>query len=570
MTRRLRERGMVLLAALVVVTIGALIGSTIMYLADAERASAEASLRRTQARALAWSGVQGVMAELLSQREALLDGARPAVTGSWTLIDGTSKGGVIRVVGLSGAGAAVSEPGKLDINSATAEMLDTLDAIEAPTAARIVAARAARAFSSVEELLTIEGVTPEMMYGPSAQGAESGEGLGAAALAAAPGRPSSDAREGGGLVDLLTVFSFDPNVQAGLGENGSDSRGKRRVNINTPWSERLGRAIDERFGQGAGEAVKTVMERGTKLEREAEIVRVLIETQVPPEAWVNVLDALTTTDDPYRTGRVDLNTAPAEVLACIPGISRSAAEGIVESRGRTDEATRRSVAWPVLAGILEPEQFQEAVDFLTTRSAQWRVRVEAGFVRVETGRGGEPSQGSFGGSEPGAWGESDESGDTLEDRVALEAVIDVSSSRPRVAYLRDVTLLPIARQMYARGASGGAEGGTADDREASESSGESGAEAAEPGESGSDESPGTFGTFDLGGNSGGDDSDEGAAPESPAGEEAGSGETLLDGESERDRSGAGSDASETGERPAGRDRRIGRWASGRARSGGGG
>jgi len=38
----------------------------------------------------------------------------------------------------------------------------------------------------------------------------------------------------------------------------------------------------------------------------------------------------------------------------------------------------------------------------------------------------------------------------ITDRLTLEAVIDVASRRPRVAYLRDVTLLPIAAMQYAR------------------------------------------------------------------------------------------------------------------------
>jgi hypothetical protein len=37
----------------------------------------------------------------------------------------------------------------------------------------------------------------------------------------------------------------------------------------------------------------------------------------------------------------------------------------------------------------------------------------------------------------------------LDDAVVLEAVIDVSSERPRVAYLRDITYLEVAAEMAA-------------------------------------------------------------------------------------------------------------------------
>ena len=82
-----------------------------------------------------------------------------------------------------------------------------------------------------------------------------------------------------------------------------------------------------------------------------------------------------------------------------------------------------------------PSVFEGIVDLVTTRCMQWRVRVEAGLARADgagPGIGGPVSGAAAGGGL--------ESLD-LRPRVVLEAVIDVASQRPRVAYLRDVTLL---------------------------------------------------------------------------------------------------------------------------------
>ncbi|MCW5775906.1 MAG: helix-hairpin-helix domain-containing protein [Phycisphaeraceae bacterium] len=412
------RRGTVVFAVLVVITLGALAAATVLVSADASIAEAEVTVTRAQTRALAWSGVQVVMAELSSQRDALLDGRSPRITEEWELFtDEAGRRWMVRLVdlGVPGGVPIVSESGKLDLNTATEAMLALLPGVGDALAKRIVEARAERPLASVDELLSVEGFTPEMVYGEDA-GAAGG----------------SLASEGASLplADLVTVFSFDPNVQSGAGDDPLRHRGRKRVNLNQAWSDSLRGALVERFGEGVAQAVEQIMKNGTEFKSESDFVRVMRFFQVPPADWAEALDALCTSDDDYLLGRVDLNTAPAEALACVPGIDAAMAEEIVAARERLDDSARKSVAWPAAEGIVPEAEFQEAVPWLTTRAMQWRVRVEAGVAPAESvvGPGDAPA---------------------LVQRMVLEAVIDVSSQRPRVAYLRDVTLLPLARRLYA-------------------------------------------------------------------------------------------------------------------------
>ncbi len=426
--------GMVLLAVLVVIVLASLVGTTVLIVADADRAGAEVSLHRTQSRAVAWSGVQAVMAELADQREELLDGRKPRVTEEWTVVgdDRDAERGVFRLVPLGVDGPLVSEPAKLDLNSATVEMLSRLPGVGPDLAAKIVAARDAAPLPSVEALLSVEGIGPDLLYGPVSDGtadprtSKSGPGAGTPPLA-----------------DLVTVFSFDPNVQLGLGPRGEGHRGELRLNINSPWSEPLHRALAKRFDEDFANGVKGIM-ANRKFERDSDMAAVLIEFKVEPKDWLQTFDVFTTTPDHYLPGRVDLNTASAEVLASVPGIDEAAAGRIVGLRGRLDEDMLRSITWPAVEEVLTPEQFQAASDHLTTRSMQWRVRVEAGFETVS-----EVSQGLDGAKVGNA--------PKLRDRIVLEAVIDVASERPRVAYLRDITLLDTAREAFARSGAGEAQ-----------------------------------------------------------------------------------------------------------------
>ncbi len=408
-------RGVVLLTVLVVVAIAALLGTTVMYLAEGERSGAALSIDRTQMRALAWSGVQGAMAELAEQRDALLSGAAPELTAEWTLYtDERGRRGLVRLIAIGSDGqTAISELGKIDLNTATEEMLAKVDGIGEDLAKKIVQERTRRPFESAEDLARVEGLTAEMLYGAPESDGDADE-------------PSAgdDSDAGHGLIDALTVFAFDANIQAGLGDDGAPHRGKLRINLNTPWSDELAAAVADRFGPDAVRGVEDVFKSGASFKKDADIVGKLREMNAPPPSWGVFLDAFSTCPDPYLIGRIDLSSAPPEVLACVPGLDAESAAAIVSARSRLDEQSRLDAAWPASQAIVTPENYQKAADYLTTRSLVWRVRIEAGLI------------------DPDA-----DEGEPLEHRMMLDAVLDVTSERPRVAYLRDVTLLDAALAM---------------------------------------------------------------------------------------------------------------------------
>lgn len=433
----MNRRGSTILAVFLLMVIGLVIAASVLVTADAAGASSQAELQRTQSRALAWSGVQGLMAELAEQREELLDGQPPRITAEWdlyTLDDGTR--GVVRFIDLDpgSVGIITPENAKLDVNRATAEMLALVPGLDQAIAERIVEGRGGSPFMSVGQLLQVEGITPELLFGlGEAEPGSPAEGSEAGALAGVGVLTSPE-----GLSGYLTVFSFDPNVQAGI-EGGSDFRGNLRVNLDQSWSDEMGRAIAERFDQGTADIVKAMMESGQSFKTDSELVRVLVDNHLEVGAWPEILDVFTTSDDQFLRGRVDLNTAPAAVLACIPGIGPEHAAAIEHAREGIDPSMRLSPCWVAVEGLLSPEDYVLAADWVTTRSTQWRVRLEAGFER------GDPLSG-FDESAPmtldqmlSSWDEP--AGNALEHRVVLEAVIDVASTRPRVAYMREITLL---------------------------------------------------------------------------------------------------------------------------------
>jgi DNA uptake protein ComE-like DNA-binding protein len=418
MTRHepIRRRSFVLIAVLVVIGSSLLVATSLLFVAQTESAASAGSREVAQSRALAWSGLQVVMAQLNDQREAILRGETPILDNHRIIYESGNRHGVVQLLPVSGHdgdAVLVAEAGKLGLNAITIDALIATGVVSPDEAQAIVAHRDAasdKRLQSVMDLLRVPGagISAERIFGPvdELQSGEASRGHAGPAQAVDPQAEAELVYRG--LADLLTVHGDEPLLQAS---------GDPRINLNVPWSDELGQRVAARFDRDAADLLKSFLEGGMKFDSDARIVSALIQMQVAPEEWAPILDAFSTTDQPIRTGRLDINSATAEALRGLPGITEDQAAQMVRVRSELSADERATIAWPVLAQIITPEQFVAVVDRITNRSWTYRVRIAAGEMM---------------GDEADAW---------IGHTARYEAVIDLSSSRPRVAYLRDITLL---------------------------------------------------------------------------------------------------------------------------------
>lgn len=407
---------------LAVVVLAVAVASSMLTSAATRIDAAEAVWRRQQARAVALSGVRVAMARLEAQRDALLDGGEPVLDAEVVVFADATGRGVATLVPLGSERPARSELAGLDLNRATAEMLARLPGVSQALAETIVAGRG-RGYTSVEEVgpaAAEAGLGIESIYG---------DGAGDAAEAVAEPPP---------LLSMLSVFGFDPEVQQGLGRDGA--RWQDRVLPTAEWVRAERARLVERFGEAAASGLERLVEVRGAFDSRSALVRAMLNRGVPVEAWAGILDLTAVGDDRFARGVVDLNRAPAEVLAAIPGLDEASAAAIVARRDSVAAGLKGSIAWPVVEGVIEPTRLAEAADWLAARSLVWRVRVR-GLVEPATDE--DPSGPRDGG-------------------VVLDAVIDVTGERARLAYLREVTSQPLAMWMAARVESSG-EASSADD-----------------------------------------------------------------------------------------------------------
>src|SRR6185436_8607607 len=97
------------------------------------------------------------------------------------------------------------------------------------------------------------------------------------------------------------------------------------------------------------------------------------QNPMTPEEFAQIDDALTTSTAQFTTGLVNVATAPAEVLACVPGIDYDTATAMVSYR-LSNPDRMNSVAWVYDAVGTNTIQ---AWPYLTSRGSQFTADIAA-------------------------------------------------------------------------------------------------------------------------------------------------------------------------------------------------
>jgi DNA uptake protein ComE-like DNA-binding protein len=293
----------------------------------------------------------------------------------------------------------VDEASKLNINTATREMLEWLPGITAAVAAAIIdwrdedsqvtpagaedetyqrlqpAYRCKNApFESVEELRLVQGVTLELLYGEDTNrngilDANENDGE------LSPPWDNANGRLEPGLIEYVTVSSREPNTR---------DDGTPRINVANPANARdLGPLLEEALGSDRGREILRQAGRGGAIRS---VLEFFTRSGMTESEFEQVAGDLTVSDEPFMEGMVNVNTASEAVLACVPGIGSAKAAAVVNQR-RSNAAGVAHPAW--VAQVLEPDEALRAGPFLTGQSHQLAADVAAlghhgrGYRRVQ-------------------------------------------------------------------------------------------------------------------------------------------------------------------------------------------
>lgn len=494
-TRSVARRGYVLFAVLLVVVVLSLVAYQYQDAMSSEFQASVRAAEAAQARANAISGIHyaaGVAADPnyvgtdLSNDPSLFSaqlvggGLGPRGGGRFTLINVTSTDGIT----FSQQYGLEDESAKLNVNTLIAQdpvgnllydallklpdmtediadaIVDWVDADGSPRPAGCEDEYYSALpepyrckngpLNSLEELLLVRGVTPDLLFGTdrNRNGVLDGTEINSGGITR-------------GWSRLLTCYGREINV---------DSIGEQRIDLNNSDAVALSEQLTAAVGQdlsdyilyyrfaGNGEAAGTglgpnkvlvaqaeaglrdlVQQRidsGASPSRRLTSVLTVFGTQLPlprpqaeqgqeqppqpvvacpindPEQLKQVLSVLldkcTISPDYEMSPRINVANAPREVIAALPGLEETDVDAIVAARpvgGSTD----LTAAWLVTAGNLDPAKFKNIEKYVTGRTSVYRAH----------------SVGYFG-----------QAGGAV---ARVEAVIEVSQDMPRLVYFRDLT-----------------------------------------------------------------------------------------------------------------------------------
>jgi type II secretory pathway component PulK len=229
---------------------------------------------------------------------------------------------------------------------------------------------------TIRELLLVKDVTPELLYGEDHNfngKLDYNERDGQASLPLDNGDDKLDK----GWIAYLTCYSVD---------NNKDAQGNDRIDINEADEAKLEQSLNIKKSDA-----KWIVENRSKDKEKYKSIADLINDKSPKkssdkesenaeplslETFSKIADKLTITKDKQIVGRVNINTAPKIVLACLLGgdddAKKLADEIITYRQGLTDGMD--SIADLLQVSSMKIETFKEIANHITTRSDIFMIR----------------------------------------------------------------------------------------------------------------------------------------------------------------------------------------------------
>jgi len=288
----------------------------------------------------------------------------------------------------------VDEASKLNLNTATRDMLLALPGMTSELAAAIIDWRDSNdepdeggaesetylrldrpyecknaPFDSPEELRLVYGMDVNILFGKdrNLNGVidvwESDSVVDVLLAASPPSQPF-------GLLEYVTVWSRESNT-------GSESEPK--VNVNERDSSALISLLQRELGGEVAERVRSAARPGQTLYRS--LLEFFLASGLDEQQFAKIDDSLTVYSNEWTEGLVNVNTASATVLGCLPGMEDGDAERLVAYRAQNPDSLT-SVAW--VARVFDRQKAARIGPAITATISQ----VSADLVALgEGGRG---------------------------------------------------------------------------------------------------------------------------------------------------------------------------------------
>jgi DNA uptake protein ComE-like DNA-binding protein len=275
-------------------------------------------------------------------------------------------------------------------------------------------------FETVEELLLVRGMLPELLYGEDTnRNGRLDDNENDADESDPP--DNADGKLDRGLYDMVTVYSAEGSAAGASGSSGASggSSGTQPVDVNSASSDALRKAFTNYL---AGSRLEEVVGLTRSRRPFLNVLDYYFRVKLTYDEFKLIANKITanaarssgggrggggsSSASAVKRGLININTAPRDVLLCLPGIGDPEADAIIQRRA--SRTLDEGIAWVVQ--VLPQDKATLIGSLITSRSYQF----SADIVSV--------------------------SGDGRAFR-RCRIVVDARQSPPRVVYRRDLTSL---------------------------------------------------------------------------------------------------------------------------------
>jgi DNA uptake protein ComE-like DNA-binding protein len=179
-------------------------------------------------------------------------------------------------------------------------------------------------FETLSELLMVKGIDPTMLYGDGTA-PPLGQPVSSVVSGSMNGSLSTDPQLARGWYDLLTCYSIEGNTT---------SDGQARININSTDSrsrDQLNQRLQQRLGSSRASAIMSALGTGRN-SQVRDIFDFYFKVNLTPDEFDKIADDLTTNSSKTVQGRIDINTAPRDVLLCLDGLDETDVDKLIAAR----------------------------------------------------------------------------------------------------------------------------------------------------------------------------------------------------------------------------------------------
>jgi type II secretory pathway component PulK len=227
-------------------------------------------------------------------------------------------------------------------------------------------------YETVEELLLVKDVTPLLLYGYDLNhdgvfDAAEQKIAGTGSMFGGVNGTTTDSR---GIFNYVTCYSVEPNTTVSGGP---------RVNVNNRNTTALQNVLSAALSSSRSKAVMTQINNAIAGARSPNAIvfptigNFYTKSTMTSDEFALVADQLTASASTTLTGLINVNTASAQVLGTLPGLTESDAQSIISQR--TSGANTGSIAW--VFDALSATKAQAIAGDITARSFQYSADIVA-------------------------------------------------------------------------------------------------------------------------------------------------------------------------------------------------